>query len=272
MDEELIPSYVHIEDIEIRTNNSQGSSSSYITDAWFYVDGEDRGAYPLPATIPYLGDGEHLIKIAPGIKLNGVSATRVPYPMVEPKEIDVNLIKDSIVQLNVRCDYYNTTAFALIEDYEDLSNSFDTWQTNTADWRVTSSDTDSDDYIFEGSHSGGAFMDDDASSLVIVTKQVFDQLPKNGIPVFVEMDFKCNTIVAMAMTGLEGEQDSQDIVYLNPTDGEWKKIYINLTSTLSYDTNGSEYRIWFYADHTNGDTQTYFIMDNFKLLYRDLNE
>lgn len=272
MDEELIPSYIYIENIEILTNNLQGSSSSYITDAWFYVDGADRGAYTLPATIPYLGEGKHTIKVAPGIKLNGVSSTRVPYPLVEPKTVDLELFKDSIIHLNVNCNYYSTTEFALIEDFEDLSNSFDTWETNTAEWRFTSKNSDPDSYVFEGNHSGGAFMDNDASNLVIVTKQVFDQLPKNGIPVFVEMNFRSNTTVTMAMTGINGEQNSQDIIFLNPTEGEWKKIYINLTSTLSYDTNGSKYRIWFYANHTNGDIETYFMMDNFKLLYRNINE
>jgi len=272
MDEDLIPSYVHIENIEIQTTYSQGSSSSYVTDAWFYVDGEDRGAYPLPATIPFLGEGEYTIKVAPGIKLNGISATRVPYPLVEPEEMELELIRDSIVNINVECNYYNTTQFALIEDYEDLSNSFDTWETNTAEWRITSKNSDPDSYVFEGNHSGGAFMDTDTSSLRIVTKQIFDQLPKSGLPVFIEMNFNTNTTVTLAMTGIGGEQNSQNIMFLNPTDGEWKKIYINLTSTISYDINGSEYRIWFYANHTNGDIESYFLMDNFKLLYRDINE
>ena len=55
MDEELIPSYIVIDEIQVTTNNQQGSSSSNISDAWFYVDGGDRGAFPLPAKIPYLG-------------------------------------------------------------------------------------------------------------------------------------------------------------------------------------------------------------------------
>lgn len=272
MDEELIPSYIVIDDIQVTTNNQQGSSSSNITDAWFYVDGGDRGAFPLPARIPYLGEGAHKIKVAPGIKLNGVSATRVPYPLVEPAELDVELFRDSAISINVRCNYFQTTKFELIEDFEDVNMSFTTFDLNTAEWRFTNRSTDPDGYVFEGAHSGGGFMENDSAFLNIVTKQTFENLPKNGIPVFVELDFNTNTFVDMKMSGIEGTQEIREIIGLRPTDGSWKKIYINLTSILSYDTGGSEYRIWFQASHTNGDTESFFLMDNFKLLYREIDE
>lgn len=272
LDEELTPSYVVIDEIRILTNNQQGSSSSNISDAWFFVDGDDRGAFPLPATIPYLGEGEHKVKVAPGIKLNGVSTTRVPYPLVQPAEMDVELFRDSTINISVRCNYYETTKFELIEDFEDINISFTTYETNTAVWRSTSRSSDPDWYIFEGAHSGGGFLKNDSAFLNIVTKQTFTDLPKKGLPVFVELDFNTNTFVDMKMSGIEGLQEIRKIVQLRPTEGEWKKIYINLTAILSYDTQGSEYRIWFQANQTSGDVDSYFIMDNFKLLYREINE
>ena len=272
MDEELIPSYIQIDDIEVLTNNSQGSNSSYITDAWFFVDGADRGAYPLPATIPYLGEGAHSIKVAPGIKLNGIAGTRVPYPLVEPEELDVELFRDSIIDLNIRCNYYSTTKFALIEGFEDLNISFEETSTNTAEWRVTSRSSDPDDYVFEGSHSGGGFLNDENNRLQLVTKQFFTELPKNGIPAFIEMDFRANTTFVLSIVGyISGVGDSDDLIYLNPTDGEWKKIYINLTSIISYDVNVNEYKFVISADHTNESTESVVLIDNFKILYRDID-
>lgn len=272
MDEELIPSYIQIDNIEVLTSNSQGSSSSYITDAWFYVDGADLGAYPLPATIPYIGHGEHSIKIAPGIKLNGISGTRVPYPMVKPYEVDLDLYKDSIVSLDVKCNYYNTTRFALIEDFEDINTSFEETSTNSAEWRSTSRSTDPNEYIFEGSHSGGGFLNEDDNRLQVITKQSFTNLPKNGVPVFIELNFKANTIFVVSIVGYDnGIGNSDDLIYLNPTDGEWKKIYINLTSTISYDVNVNEYKFLISADHTTGLSESIVLIDNFKLLYRDIN-
>ncbi len=273
MDEELTPSYVNIESIQVLTNVNQGSSSSNITDAWFYVDGADRGAYPLPSNIPYLGEGEHTIKVAPGIMLNGVSSTRVPYPLVEPQELDVELFRDSAVSLNIQCRYYSTTSFAMIEDFEDINIGFEETPTSTATWRSTSSPSDPDSYVFEGSHSGGGFLNENKNRLQIVTRQFFTELPKSGTPVFIEMNFNTNTTLTLSVTGyINGIGNSNDLIFLNPTDGIWKKIYINLTSTLSYDVNVDEYRFVMSADHTNGSEESIVLIDNFKILYRDLDQ
>ena len=270
LDEAYIASYIKIDKIEMQTTGAQGSSSSSLTDAWVYLDGEERGAYPLPSTVPLLEEGAHKIKIAPGIKLNGVAGTRVPYPLVEPFEATLDLVKDSIRHLDIECEYYSTTAFAMIEDFEDINFKFETTNFNTAEWRPTHSSTDPSEYVFEGYHSGGAFMNSKDTVFQVVTKQIFDELPKQGLPVFIEMDFNVNTTVVLSMTGLEGSMASEVIVYLSPTNGVWKKIYVNLTSTISYDTQGDEYRFQLSANHTNGDNETIVLIDNFKVLYRDL--
>lgn len=272
LDEAYTPSYIKIDHIEMQTSGSQGSSSSNLSDAWVYINGEERGAYPLPSTIPLLAEGKQKIKIAPGIKLNGVSATRVPYPMVEPIEMEIDLVKDSVKALNVRCKYYSTTAFALIEDFEDINMKFETTLNNTADWRSTHSSTDSPDFIYEGYHSGGGFLDDEKNYLQIVTKQFFDELPKQGIPVFIELDFKCNTTIVLSYVSYQGGiGDSHDLIYLSPTGDIWKKIYINLTSTISYDQVSDQYKFVISAVHNSANDESIVLLDNFKLLYRDID-
>lgn len=272
LDEAYIPSYIKIDKIEMQTTGSQGSSSSYLTDAWVYINGEERGAYPLPTTVPLIAEGKQTIKIAPGIKLNGVSGTRVPYPMVEPVVMEIDLVKDSIKPLNVRCEYYSTTKFALIEDFEDINMKFETTPNNTAEWRSTHTSTDPDSFIFEGYHSGGGFLNDDENYLQIVTKQFFDELPKEGIPVFIELDFKCNTTILLSVVSYQGGVgDSQDLIYLSPTGDIWKKIYINLTSTLSYDLVSDQYKFVISAVHSSANDESIVLLDNFKLLYRDID-
>lgn len=272
LDDAYIPSYIKIDKIEMQTTGSQGSSSSYLTDAWVYIDGAERGAYPLPSTIPLLAEGEHRIKIAPGIKLNGVSGTRVPYPMVEPFEKELDLVKDSIKPLNIRCEYYATTKFALIEDFEDINFKFETTINNTADWRPTHSSTDPSEYIFEGYHSGGGFLNTEKDYLQIVTKQFFEELPKQGIPVFIELDFYCNTTIVLSVLSYQGGVgESKDLIYLSPTGDQWKKIYINLTSTLSYDQVSDQYKFVISAAHHSANEESIVLLDNFKLLYRDID-
>lgn len=271
MDETYIPSYINIDEINVVTTGSQGSSSSYITDAWVYIDGEDRGAYPLPSRIPLLAEGEHLVKIAPGIKLNGVVGTRVPYPLMEPVEVDLNLIKDSVKNLNLDVRYRSNSKFEMIEDFESSNLKFETTTNNTATFRTTHSTTDPADYIYEGVHSGAGFLTEENSIFQIITKETFEELPKLGVPIFVELDFKCNTtiIVGLMSYGIDGIGESSNVIYLPPTD-DWKKIYINLTSTISYETDAFRFRFLISADHDTSLEESVVLIDNFKLIYREI--
>lgn len=270
MDEAYIPSYIYINNIEVSTTGEQGSSSSYITDAWVYINGKEMGAYQLPSTIPLLAEGKNTIKIAPGIKLNGVSETRVPYPMVKPVEMEIDLHKDSVQAVSVSCEYFSTSKFALIEDYESINMAFEPTVNNTADWRVSEKGTDPANYIFEGNHSGLGVLDEDHNRLQIITKQMYEGLPKKGTPVFIELDFKCSTTVVLSLIAYKhGIGESSDIIYLNPTE-DWKKIYVNLTSTLSYDVNHYEYKFLISANHAYDKEESIVLIDNFKIVYRDI--
>ena len=78
---EIAPSYIHIENFNfIITNSNQGTNSEKITDAWVYIDDTPAGVYELPANFPVLEEGKHKVRIRAGIKENGISGTRVPYP------------------------------------------------------------------------------------------------------------------------------------------------------------------------------------------------
>ena len=76
---------LQIDSVSLDTNYyEQGSNFKAITDAWVYVDDGLIGAFELPATIPVLAEGKHKLEIRPGIKLNGISSTRAPYPFYQP--------------------------------------------------------------------------------------------------------------------------------------------------------------------------------------------
>ena len=78
-----IPSYIHIESIDLETDSFEGSDSQNLTDAWVTMDGNFLGAFELPCTIPILSDGAHEFRVSSGIKANGISATRIIYPFFE---------------------------------------------------------------------------------------------------------------------------------------------------------------------------------------------
>ncbi len=272
MDEVYVPSYIEINSINVSTSGSQGSSSSNITDAWIYLDGADLGAYPLPARIPLLASGEHVVRVAPGIKLNGIASTRVSYPLVEPIEIDLNLHKDSVMPLEVNMRYYSNSIFDLVEDFEDNNPQFETTVNSKADWGTSSSGIDPSSWVFEGFHSGKSILNEEDDYLQIITKEMFQDLPKQGLPVFIEMDFKTNaTIVLSFMSYVNGIGESFDLIYLNPTE-EWKKIYINLTSTISYQPNIHDYKFLISANHSTNNVETVVLIDNFKIVHREVEK
>ena len=74
--EERVPSYISIPAIEFIVPDSlkadQGTASAKITDAWIYLDDKLKGIFELPAKFPLLNEGEHSLKVFPGIKQNGI--------------------------------------------------------------------------------------------------------------------------------------------------------------------------------------------------------
>jgi hypothetical protein len=70
-DPDLVPSYLHIEKIDLNSTYSQGTASANITDAWVYIDDKLIGSFELPATIPILTHGKQNLVVRAGVKLNG---------------------------------------------------------------------------------------------------------------------------------------------------------------------------------------------------------
>src|ERR1035437_8225163 len=97
-----IPAYIHIDKIGVKVNSdgSQGSRSNKISDAWVYIDEQLIGCFELPATFPVLYEGKHEIKIRPGIKVNGIAATRTPYPFYTIYDSIIHLQKGVRTYLN----------------------------------------------------------------------------------------------------------------------------------------------------------------------------
>ncbi len=269
-DDTYVASYVAIDAMGMQTNAAQGSENSHFTDVWVTLDGLDRGAYELPARVPLLADGKHKVVFLPGIKLNGIASTRIPYIMVEPVEMTLDLVKDSVLSFNdLKTFYYDDVHFALLEDFEDLNITLDTTSNNTALWGK-SSESDGEGFVCEGLHSGMATLDTAHRYMQIVTKENFEDIPQQGHPVFAELNFKTDVTVVFSVNAYtNGIAKTTDLLYLNPTT-TWKKIYINLTPTLGYATDAESFKFILsarYSGAANGSAHVW--IDNYKILYRD---
>jgi hypothetical protein len=93
-------------------------------------------------------------------------------------------------------------------------------------------------------------------------------LPKFSANVYLEVNYKCDIPVTFGVFANEQLQSLQaPVVTVTPTNGEWKKIYINLVTEVSGYPNALNYNIFFGA--TNGDqsSEKFIYIDNMKLVY-----
>lgn len=262
--EESIPSYIRIDSFSFQVQAGEGTESHLITDAWVYIDGQKCGVYELPCTFPVLYEGEHTIQILPGIKLNGIAATRAIYPFYTSYSTTTALVKDSIIAIKPNCQYESTLVFEMIEDFENGGVLFDELSQSDTTLERTSDPSQ----VFEGSYSGYVVLD--STDDLFLVKSVYSyNLPQANKYNFLELNFKTNNSIYIGVVSNESTQSiMHPIVVLNPT-SEWKKIYINLTPTVSRETDALSFSIFIGAEPDVDISKVEIYLDNIKLIHAE---
>lgn len=282
--EQNIPSYIQIDSIALK-NNTQVEAGNYLTqnysDVWVYVDDQAIGAFELrgtksddPLIIPVLQQGPHKLTLYAGIKLNGISATRIPYPFVEPVIYeDFFFTVDSITRVvpYPPVKYYDNTIFPWIEEFEDASLTLD--ETNNSDTVLTTVQHNPT-HPKLGHQSGIAWVDSNNPVFEVITihnETPGFSLPGNGQPVALEIDYKISVHMAIGLLILRsnGDPSQHPVLILNPTNNEWKKVYVNFTATIDANPGGSFYNVYFRAENQSYIDVGEIQMDNLKLVYKN---
>jgi len=263
-----IPSYLAIDTISINVTPLQGTASQKIFDTWVYADNILIGAFELPAKFPVLKEGTTELSIFPGIKLNGINETRVPYPFYGKITKTVELEREKSISLgHLKFSYAAGTKFAWQENFEESNLSIDT----TARSEINMN------RIFMPAELQAAFpyeTNQYASRVIIPNDSlVFEcashdsyKLPVDGTSVFMELNYKSNNpfTVGLIANGLFASQNS--VLVVNPS-STWNKIYINFTPTLSNNTTASSFKVFITAMKNTDDPQAEIYFDNIKLLH-----
>lgn len=267
-DEDGIPSYIHIERIGLTTIDGQGTASHKITDAWVYIDDKLIGAFELPATFPVLKEGEHELTVYAGIKINGIAATRAPYPFYSPIITNVTLTPGAVTSITDTIVFYDENiTFLWMEDFNDASVSIDTTSSSETHFHRTSDP----ELVFKfrdepNTYSATALLSGDTLLFECATINSFD-LPRSGTPVFLEMNYKNNhnlTVGVFFAVGAEVHQ--QSVLVLNPTE-TWNKIYINLTPIIASFSGSTSFRIFTGLLRSPDSEAATIYFDHFKLIY-----
>lgn len=262
-----VPAYISIDSISLKTEYyKQGTASHLITDAWVYVDDDFLGAYELPARFPVLKSGKHTVRILPGIKKNGIAATRNNYEYYSPVQKVVNLSQDSTSKITASTTYQTTTSFVWMEDFEDVSITLDTTSRSDVGIKLT---PDGSPLRFEGNHSGMVMLDSIHDFFECQTHYEYI-IPY--APVYLELNFNTsNSLTIGVVTYGYTTLYQTPIITLNSTNGVWKKIYIDLTNTLNAYSGMLKYRVYLGTFKDNGLAQSTILFDNFKVVTRQSN-
>ena len=260
--DEQIPAYVHIEPYTVETDFFEGTSSSRITEAWFYANGEYLGAYGLPADIPVLAEGQAELRIFPGIKDNGIISTPDIYPFYTTITTTVDLVPAQTVTINPIAEYTANTKFVFIEEFENAHVFVDD-QDGDPGTGISISDID----VFEGSTSGRIYLDTMHTLVEVATLTKYTGIPTNGSPVYLEMNYKNEVAFSVGLIGHAGTLDPATyyVITLVPRDF-WNKIYINLTEAMLI-SDLDAYQVVIQAGLPGNLEEAELFFDNIKLLH-----
>lgn len=258
--EQEIPSYIHIDSINLKENDyiSEGSLSHKITDAWVYVDNHLIGVYELPATFPVLEKGNSEVLVKAGIQMNGISSTRVPYPFFSDFDTTVMLEKEMTDTLSPTVQYHDSIQIPWRESFEDT----------TLKLKPKESDTNliiDNTTPFEGNGSGKVVLEGEKNLFETISDTTY-KFPK-GEAVFLELNFKTNVEVKTGIyaSTATGEQ-AMPIVVLNPAN-HWKKIYINLTNTIGNAHPARNFRVFLSILRNEDEPKAKVYLDNLKVIH-----
>ena len=226
---EPIPAYLHIKPFDVTVKSDEGTKEQQITDAWIsdVGTGDFLGVYELPATLPIVADGNTKLIIEPGILENGIQVTPNIYSLLTSYQVEVVLAPNVIDTIQPGTEYNSRVIFHYKEDFESSTNTLDevidtTILINTSFFEGPSA--------FEGS-SIGFVLDEDNPKLEVATSE-FMELPTKGDLTIMEMHYKNEGVLQVALLGYEDANATPVLTYffaLNPK-SDWNKICLLYTS------------------------------------------
>lgn len=252
--EEDTPAFISINEFE-----HEEVGSAKIVDAWVYIDNDLQGIYRLPNTIPVLKNGEQKLYVAPGIKENGISASRIKYPFYSWHEEDITLSPLDTIKITPSTNY-NADYIRWEENFEGAGSSF---HQNLFEFGV---EMISDTTVTTTAGHGEIILDGEKLRFECTTDRMY--LPKDR-PVYLELDYKCNTPFLVNFYKFTSTYATANTVMLLHEKEEWNKIYIFLSEHIGAHTDASDFSLSFLMLRDTTLERSELYIDNVKILYEE---
>ncbi len=269
--EEQVPSYVFVDSASLTPNYPDyGTSSQNITDVWVYANDVSVGCFELPAHIPILAKGSTKLTFSPGIKVNGMAATRATYPFYSNVSYQCNLSPDSAIRINPVFSFSSSSVVTFNEDFESAGIIFQ--KTAGSDTAIEATNRPGEVFLntqdpTEVSNYSGVINLDAVQDTFEIENISAYSLPVNGTYTFLEFNYKTTTPVVVGLKSYYSSKTViEPLIVLNPTTA-WKKIYVNYTTAVSGNYNATNFRIYFSGVLRTGATSDKVLFDNIKLIH-----
>lgn len=252
---------------DLSYDNAQLSviSSLSFKDFWVYVDGTSLGCWEVPCRIPVVPNytDTSTVLIYPAVRLNGLSTTLPLYPFVKPYSRKILFEREATYTFEddpITFEYIDEVTFPMIETFEQSSPFSCVDTIGGTPMTVTQIDGRTVGHV--------ALLDTNSQYFDLQTPYCI--LPCRGTSCFWEMDFKCENEVTAEVAFLNSSNVVQyePLMVMRKTDGEWKRICINLTQVLaSYSpSTGNMYaRLMIHSAQKDGKP-THFYFDNLRII------
>jgi hypothetical protein len=252
---EPIPTYIHIDSVQF-----DGAGTHEITSIVVYYNNNPVGSFDLPATFPIVATGTGSLLIAPGVNSNGQSDRMTQYPFYTQDTSSFVAQPGKIINYTPRTTFVSSAKFHKISDFEYGQIGFSKSAGNVGITEATDPAS-----IFEGNGTGSINLTAVGDSSVDSSNGPF--AITNGAA-FIEFDYKNTCPFALAMQAyLPGSYtvDPYYIVGVVPSQGVWRKFYLNVTGyTSTYPATA--YYLYLNAFLSDGMTSGRLLIDNVKLV------
>lgn len=269
--DEMQPAYIHIDAVDFQYQNTDiyGNGGTNITDVWVYNNSSLLGVFQLPATIAVAAHGNHEVSVAPGIKLNGISATREHYRYYSFHHEDVTLAPLDTVTVAPKTRYIEGTGISFNEDFQNIVLQFDTISASDVALQRT--------YVENGpaylsNYVGKAITTADKPGFKAISKELFLVPATQAAPIYLEMDYKCNQdfiVSTILKTPADGLRETE-LLGLRSTiengEPQWRHIYIDLTDAFVGQTEATGFGIGITAYHNTAEEEGILVFDNIKVV------
>lgn len=279
--EQEIPSYIEFKGFKVVENpqfnyeQQEGFLTSDITDVWVFVDGKNLGMYSLPkdssgVRIPILKEGRHTIDLEPGVKYNGMAATRDYYRFYTYYTEQVDLKPGQVIDMGVKEVMYNKDR-SDISFYYLFENGLSPFES------IVSDTTDRNKYFSIIGNDSVKYGNNCLAMYSTTSKDEYKILSKDSVvcsntnAMILEIDYHSNIPFEVGIYGRISSTTTRQVyvsaMRLKENDAiGWRKMYIILGkvwSQISY----QPFKIYFQPFNTKNITNGYIHIDNIKVIH-----